>query len=57
MAEKGRGFRDHETLKLGVSHKWFAEFSRLIEWYLNTESDGYPLKLPKFANLGWHCLA
>ena len=57
MVEKGWGFRDHGTLKLGVSHKWFDELSRLIEWYLYTESDGYPLKLPKFAILGWHCLA
>ena len=51
IMEKGWGFRDHGTLKLGVSHKWFDELNRLIE------SDGYPLKLPKFAILGWHCLA
>ena len=64
MVGKGWGFRDHETVKLGVSHKWFDELSKidelmkwLIEWYLYTESDGYPLKLAKFAILGWHCLA
>ena len=49
--------RDLGTLKSGVSHKWFDELSRSTEWYLYTESDGYPLKLPTFAILGWHCLA
>ena len=57
MMEKGWGFTDHGTLKLGVFHKWFDKLSRLIEWYLYTGSDGYPLKLPKFAVLGCHCLA
>ena len=57
MVEKGWGFIDYGTLKLGVSHKWFDELSRLIEWNLYTESDGYPLKLPKFAILDRHCLA
>ena len=56
MVEKGWGFRDHGTLKLGVSHKWFDRLSRVIE-YLYTESDGYLLKLPKFAILGRHYLA
>ena len=51
MVEKGRGFRDHGTLKLGVSHKWYDELSRLIEWYLYTESDGYP------AGVVWHRLS
>ena len=50
-------FRDFGTLKLAESHKWYDELSRLIEWYLYTESDGYPLKLPKFVILGLHCLA
>ena len=36
MVEKGWDFRDHGTLKLGVSHKWFDELSGLIE-YLYTE--------------------
>ena len=57
MAEKGWGFRDHGTPKLGVSCKWFDELSRLTELYLYTENDGYPLKLPKFSMLDWHCLA
>ena len=57
MVEKGWGFRDHGTLKLGVSHKLYDELSRLMEWYLYTESNGYPFKLPKFAILGLHCLA
>ena len=55
--EKGWSFIDYGTLKLGVSHKWLNEFTRVIKWYLYTESDGYPLKLPKFAILDCHCLA
>ena len=47
MVEKGWGFRI-----MGLD-----ELSRLIEWYLYAESDGYPLKLPRFAILGWYCLA
>ena len=35
-----RGFRDHGTLKSGASHKWFDELSRLIEWFLCTDSGG-----------------
>ena len=31
--------------------------STLTEWFLCTEKDGYQLKLPKLAILGWHCLA
>ena len=56
MVEKVWGYRDHGTLKLGVSHKRCNELSWLIE-YLYTESNGYSLKLPKFAISGWHCLA
>ena len=40
MVKKGWGFRDHGTLKSGVSHKWFDELSRLIEWFLCTDSHG-----------------
>ena len=43
MVEKGWGFRDNGTFKLGVSHKWYDELSRLIGWCLYTESDGYSL--------------
>ena len=57
MVKKGWGFRDLGTFKSDVSHKWFNEVSTLIEIFLCTESDGYPLKLPKFAILGWHRLA
>ena len=35
-----QGFRDHGILRSDVSHKWFDELSRLIEWFLCTESDG-----------------
>ena len=38
MLKNGRGFRDHGTLKSDVSHKWFDELSRLIEWFLCTDS-------------------
>ena len=40
MVKNGRVFRDHGTLKSGVSHKWFDELSRLIEWFLCTDSHG-----------------
>ena len=40
MVKKGWGFRDHGTLKSGVSHKWFDELSRLNECFLCTDSDG-----------------
>ena len=45
MVEKGWGFRDHGTLKLGVSHKWFDELSKLIEWFFCTDSDGMVFSL------------
>ena len=32
-------FLDQGTLKSGVSHKWFNESSRLIEWFLYADSD------------------
>ena len=31
---------DHKTIKSGVSHKWFDELSRLIEWFVDADSDG-----------------
>ena len=34
-----RLFRSYGTLKSGVSHKWFDELSRLIEWFLHGDSD------------------
>ena len=40
MVKNGWGFRDHGTLKSGISHKWFDELSRLTEWFLCTDSDG-----------------
>ena len=52
--EKRWDFRDHGTRKLGVSHKCFDEFSRLIEWYLYTESDGYHWSYQNF--LFWACI-
>ena len=40
MVKNGWGLLDHETLKSGVFPKWFDELSRLIEWYLDADSDG-----------------
>ena len=31
--------KNHGTLKSGVSHKWFDESSRFIEWFLRDDSD------------------
>ena len=36
---------DHGTLKSGVSHKWFDELSKLIEWFLCTDNDGMVFSL------------
>ena len=30
----------HGTFKIGASHKWFDELSRLVEWFLHADSDG-----------------
>ena len=40
MVRNGQGLLDLETLKSGVSHKWWDEWSRLFEWFLHTVSDG-----------------
>ena len=37
--KNGRDLLDQETLKLSVSHKWFDELCRLIEWFLYADSD------------------
>ena len=39
MLKNGKAL-DYETRKSGVSHKWFDELRRLIEWFLCTDSDG-----------------
>ena len=39
MLKNGQNLLDHETLKSGVSHKWFDESSRLIEWFWHADSD------------------
>ena len=39
MVKNAREFLDYETLKSGVFPKWFYELSRLIEWYLDADSD------------------
>ena len=40
IVKKAWELLDHETLKSGVFSKWFDELSRLIEWYLDVNSDG-----------------
>ena len=40
MVRNGWGLKDYGILKSGVSHKWFDELSRLIEWFLQADSDG-----------------
>ena len=39
MLKNGWDLSDHGTLKSGVSHKWFDESSRLIEWFLHADRD------------------
>ena len=38
MLKNGRDLLDHGTLKSGVPHKWFDELSKLIEWFLHSDS-------------------
>ena len=40
MVKNGQGLIHHGTPKSGVSHKPFAELSRLVEWFLHADSDG-----------------
>ena len=39
MLKNGRDLLDQGTLKSCVSHKWFDELRRLIEWFLYADSD------------------
>ena len=39
MIKNGKDLLDHGTLKSGVSHKWFDELSRLVEWFLLVDGD------------------
>ena len=39
MVKNGWGLIDHGTHKPSVSHKWFDELSRLIEWFLHADWD------------------
>ena len=40
VVKNGQVLKDHGTLKPGISHKWFQELSRLVEWFLHADSDG-----------------
>ena len=56
MVKNGWGLIDHETLKQGVSHKWFDELRRLIKWFLHADSDGiifYSTLYLWYLNAGW----
>ena len=35
--KNGPDLLDHGTLKSSVSHKWFDELSRLIEWFVHVD--------------------
>ena len=39
MLKNGGYFLNHGTLKSVLSHKWFDESSRLVEWFLHAYSD------------------
>ena len=49
MVKNGRVLIDQGSLKSVVSHKWFDELSRFIEWFLHAGSDGIIFSL--MANL------
>ena len=51
MVKSRQGFIDHETLKSGLSHKWFYELSRLTEWFLHADNDAIVFRLTD--NLLW----
>ena len=40
MVKNRQGLLDHGTLKSSVSHKWFDQLSRLIDWFLHGDSNG-----------------
>ena len=40
MVKNGWGLKGHRSLKSGVSHKWFDKLRRLIERFLDVDSDG-----------------
>ena len=40
MVKNEQGLEDHGILKPGISHKWFAELSGFIEWFLHVDIDG-----------------
>ena len=39
MVNRRRDSLDYGTLTLGVSHNWFDELSKLIEWFFHADSD------------------
>ena len=47
----------HGTIKSGVSHKWFGESSRLVEWFFHADSDwiifGLTTNLLGIFNMRW----
>ena len=55
IIKNGGGLTDHGTLKSGVSHKWFDELKKLIEWILHVHSDGIICGLTTNLKAGDHC--
>ena len=57
IVKNGWDLLDHETLKSGVLHKWYDELSRLIQWYLHTDSDGIIFGLiAQYTSCLWHLM-
>ena len=55
VVKNGQSVKDRRILKPGISHKWFDELSRLIEWFLHDDSDGiifYSTLYPWHLNAG-----
>ena len=40
LVQNGQGLKDRGTFKPGISHTWFDELSRLIDWFLHADRDG-----------------
>ena len=46
MVKNGQELLDHETVKSGVSRKWFDELNTLMEWFLHADfRDGITIGL------------
>ena len=61
MLKNGGYLLNHGTLKSGVSHKWFDESSRLVEWFLHAYSGwinfGFTTNLLGIFDICWMSIA